>query len=1324
MKRLISILSIFITSIAISQPVITATPSSTIVVTSGSLGTVTLQSTGTGSCTWTKYYDYNLPNYAGTPRTWPVQPVDNSTLVPYGSYYDYCTVSNISIGTWYYQVTNSSGTARIVINVDAYAQPINSSLFETTGNFSNMASYVNNRSMDTTIFWPVGGNSYNVANNPPVVGAQYFFRGLQTLQWVDNMRGKMYHGVRDGYGGDNSLPASFMSYGGFGEQVGTVYVYDWKGFLDWKFSTLGLPTNSTDGIALIFENHPVSATGGASLIVAYKNGRIVPYESATGPSSSDITTHNGYLSGSTYKTTAPGAVDMTTYVNSQGQTVYVWQTNADYWPADHYSNAIIDANADDFFNKAHHIRVTIKEGNPIAGNSAPFQKIEMDGKMVYLRNTGKVGEDLGSDYPLFGEIYDNHSLVNGIGSFSPYRQRNCVLEKATTYIMSGNNAPVLNAGTTQNLSAGITSTTLDGSYSRSDGGYIASLTWSKYSGPAGSVTFGSQGQYITSVSGLTNGIYVFAINGSDNNSLSGSTSYVTVNVGSVSSPPTANAGSDQNLSYGTTSVTLTGTGTPSGGRSITGYLWQLTSGSGVTITNPTLASTTVTGLQAGNTYTFQLTVTDNAGATGQDAVNVTVNSSGGYSSLLTSLISYWKLDELSGLAIDATGVGGGNNNGTQTNTTQGVAGKLNTAYGFNGTSSKIDMGNTSNLSLSGAGSISCWVNISNLTMPSDATVVGKGNTGADRNGYSIGYLNSNHTFWVELANTTSAQLVGFNGITPIVTGTWYNLVVTWDGTTLTSYINGANPTGVPETITPVSTLYNFGIGWSQALNSQFFNGTIDEVGIWGRALTTSEVAGLYNGGAALAYPYGNQITPTITWPNPAAINYPTALSALNSLNATASVGGNHVYTVNGQPALGYVFNAGATNYILDNFFPTDNITYSNAASKQDTIVVNKGTATMSYQSLSSPYTALANPVTVITSPVNLQTVTTLYNNTGTVANGVGSYAISSGLANSNYTAPPISGTYNITQAPVTFSVTNSLQVYDSSQKLVTVTPSIPNLPLVVKYNGSLTAPRYSGTYAIYIRPLDSLDYSGSYSGTLTITKGTVTYTWSPASPITYGTAIGAGQLNAVFSKPGTPSYSPISGTILGAGTQPLSCNYNPTDTNYLPINSIVRNITVNKQLTTISVLDTIQNYDGFPKIISASCPQTGTITILYNGSPNPPTIQGNYPITVTFSSANYYALPYNGTLQIVNNSSSIFITNYQNRLYTGSGISVTVTCSYSFATTYNGSGTPPTATGSYTVIAHITDGIHTGADTVTMTIIQAPSSISYAATKTGNGNAN
>src|ERR1035437_5661723 len=77
------------------------------------------------------------------------------------------------------------------------------------------------------------------------------------------------------------------------------------------------------------------------------------------------------------------------------------------------------------------------------------------------------------------------------------------------------------------------------------------------------------------------------------------------------------------LNASSQTVTLTGSGTDADG-TVVGYSWRKVSGpaSGV-ITNPTSAITTVTGLTVG-VYQYELTVTDNQGATGVDTVQITV----------------------------------------------------------------------------------------------------------------------------------------------------------------------------------------------------------------------------------------------------------------------------------------------------------------------------------------------------------------------------------------------------------------------------------------------------------------------------------------------------------------------------------------------------------------------------------------------------------------------------------------------------------------------------------------------------------------------------
>jgi hypothetical protein len=88
--------------------------------------------------------------------------------------------------------------------------------------------------------------------------------------------------------------------------------------------------------------------------------------------------------------------------------------------------------------------------------------------------------------------------------------------------------------------------------------------------------------------------------------------------------PLANAGATQTVPESST-VTLAGSGTDSDG-TITSYVWTQTAGPAVVLTNANTAAVTFTAPAAATntSLTFNLTVTDNLGATGSATTNVTV----------------------------------------------------------------------------------------------------------------------------------------------------------------------------------------------------------------------------------------------------------------------------------------------------------------------------------------------------------------------------------------------------------------------------------------------------------------------------------------------------------------------------------------------------------------------------------------------------------------------------------------------------------------------------------------------------------------------------
>lgn len=188
--------------------------------------------------------------------------------------------------------------------------------------------------------------------------------------------------------------------------------------------------------------------------------------------------------------------------------------------------------------------------------------------------------------------------------------------EVTITVTATNISPTANAGTDQTIQLPTNSVTLSGTGADTDG-TITSYSWSKVSG--GSATITNASSATTTITGLTQGTYVFQLQVTDNQGATG-IDQITIIVKPADIPPTANAGSDQTIT--TRSVYLSGSGTDSDG-SITGYSWSEVSGGSYLINDPTIFNPTISGLSEG-TYIFRLTVTDNQGATGSDDVQVKV----------------------------------------------------------------------------------------------------------------------------------------------------------------------------------------------------------------------------------------------------------------------------------------------------------------------------------------------------------------------------------------------------------------------------------------------------------------------------------------------------------------------------------------------------------------------------------------------------------------------------------------------------------------------------------------------------------------------------
>lgn len=194
----------------------------------------------------------------------------------------------------------------------------------------------------------------------------------------------------------------------------------------------------------------------------------------------------------------------------------------------------------------------------------------------------------------------------------------------TITVNPANIPPTAAAGTDQSITLPTDNVSVNGSGSADSDGTIASYLWSKISGPV-AFTITNPTNVSTTITGLVAGVYVFRLTVTDDDGATGTDDVqITVNEEPGNESPTASAGDGQTISLPINFVTVDGSASSDPDGTISTYLWTKVSGPATyTITSPSTAITTITGLVAG-TYIFRLTVTDNDSATDADELTITV----------------------------------------------------------------------------------------------------------------------------------------------------------------------------------------------------------------------------------------------------------------------------------------------------------------------------------------------------------------------------------------------------------------------------------------------------------------------------------------------------------------------------------------------------------------------------------------------------------------------------------------------------------------------------------------------------------------------------
>ncbi len=240
--------------------------------------------------------------------------------------------------------------------------------------------------------------------------------------------------------------------------------------------------------------------------------------------------------------------------------------------------------------------------------------------------------------------------------------------------------------------------------------------------------------------------------------------------------------------------------------------------------------------------------------------------------LTDNLISYWKMDEASGNIIDSHGSNDGTTPDTPTYSQDGIIG---TSIYFSGDDYFLI---TSMSSTTQDYTFQFWLNSTHTYTAFGGNLI-----------YSESPI-----MILTLASFDDYPKLGFydgtankafhNVPNPVTDGNWHHIVYTFDDATSNASVYVDGVFAEDEAYTGSNIGGDVGMGAAYTGSSGFvIQLYMDEVGIWERVLSLSEISSLYNSGDGLAYPFigADATPPNVTINTPLNQTYTTDIIVFN-----------------------------------------------------------------------------------------------------------------------------------------------------------------------------------------------------------------------------------------------------------------------------------------------------------------------------------------------------------------------------------------------------------------------------------------------------------
>jgi len=273
------------------------------------------------------------------------------------------------------------------------------------------------------------------------------------------------------------------------------------------------------------------------------------------------------------------------------------------------------------------------------------------------------------------------------------------------------------------------------------------------------------------------------------------------------------------------------------GSPVLSYQWSF---DGTNIDSATNANLTIPYAQFTNAGIYSVVITNAFGSVVSSNAVLTVNPIT-CAPVSAGLVAWWRAE---GDASDCMG----NNNGSLMGGTSFAVGKVGQAFNFNGSNSYVLVSNSPSIEPTGPFTVEAWVNYLGFAggQTGDAIVA----KGQDVEGPIDWAMSVGSTARLRVHLHMGSNWDQFDGSMILITNTWYHVAMVYDGTNLISYVDGVTNGSMVVPGTLQATSYPLKIGAYSPTNGvqskDWFNGQIDEVSIYNRALSPAEILSIYN----------------------------------------------------------------------------------------------------------------------------------------------------------------------------------------------------------------------------------------------------------------------------------------------------------------------------------------------------------------------------------------------------------------------------------------------------------------------------------------------